>query len=42
MDYFSSDGTGVDSLLDSEMYAWKGWLPNNGLYEHDNGLEKEE
>lgn len=38
---FSSDGTGVDSLLESEMYAWKEWLPNNNLYEHDNGPEME-
>ena len=38
---FSSKGNDIDSLMKCEMYAWKEWLPNNGIYIHDNGPELE-
>jgi len=38
---FSRDGKSVDALPECEMYAWRQWLPDNGLYEHDNGPEME-
>lgn len=38
---FSSDTPGVEGLLESEMYAWTKWLPENDVYIHDNGPEME-
>ena len=38
---FSSGGNDISALMECEMYAWKEWLHNNGLYEHDNGPEME-
>jgi len=38
---FESEGNDIDSLMECEMYAWKEWLPNNRIYEHDNGPEIE-
>lgn len=38
---FSNQGKDIDALMECEMYAWKEWLPNNGIYIHDNGPEME-
>jgi len=38
---FSSNGNDINALMECEMYAWKEWLPDNDLYEHDNGPEME-
>jgi len=38
---FSSEGTGIDALMDCEMYCWTQWLPENGTYVHDHGPELE-
>jgi AraC family transcriptional regulator len=38
---FSSEGNDINSLMECEMYAWKEWLPCNGTYIHDHGLEME-
>jgi AraC family transcriptional regulator len=38
---FSSEGNDFSALMGCEMYAWKEWLPNNGIYIHENGPELE-
>jgi predicted transcriptional regulator YdeE len=38
---FASEGEGIEPLMECEMHCWTSWLPNNLLYEHDNGPELE-
>ncbi len=38
---FTCDGHDINALMECEMHAWAEWLPNNSLYEHDNGPELE-
>lgn len=38
---FSAAGSDVAALMQCEMHAWMEWLPDNGVYEHDNGPELE-
>ncbi len=38
---FSSEGSGIDALMECEMYCWTQWLPNNETHVHDNGPELE-
>jgi predicted transcriptional regulator YdeE len=38
---FGSPGTGIEALMECEMHCGTEWLPNNLLYEHDNGPELE-
>ncbi len=38
---FSSEGSGLEALMACEMYAWREWLPGNGIYIHDLGPELE-
>jgi AraC family transcriptional regulator len=38
---FRASGGEVADLLECEAFAWREWLPGNGVYEHDNGPEIE-